>query len=384
MLALVAVFISLPWAVSAQIVEVTVTSPAAGASVRGTITATASVGGLGGLTVVGVQFKLDGANLGAEDTSAPYSIPWNTTQSTNGSHVITAVARNLLGSQYPSGPVTVTVDNVPPTVTVNQATAQTDPTNTSPINFTAVFSESITGFNAADVVVSGTAGGNKTVGVTGGPRTFNIAVSGMTDGTVIASVAAGAAQDAAGNSSLASTSTDKTVTFDITPPAPPSTPDLAAASDSGVSNADNITSSSAPTFTGTAEAGSTVKIYSDGVQVGTSVAASGSYTIVASSLSNGPHSITAKATDSLNNVSSASAALNVTIDTASPTVAVTAPAPGATVSGIVSVISRRLGWDRSRGCSVHSSTQSTSARKTRLPLMRPRGIRRPWPTAPTR
>ena len=32
--------------------------------------------------VVGVQFKLDGANLGAEDTAAPYSVSWNTTTAT--------------------------------------------------------------------------------------------------------------------------------------------------------------------------------------------------------------------------------------------------------------------------------------------------------------
>src|SRR2546430_4227304 len=36
--------------------------------------------------VVGVQFKLDGANLGAEDTGAPYSVTWNTTTIANGTH----------------------------------------------------------------------------------------------------------------------------------------------------------------------------------------------------------------------------------------------------------------------------------------------------------
>ena len=28
--------------------------------------------------VVGVQFLLDGVNLGAEDVAAPYSVSWNT------------------------------------------------------------------------------------------------------------------------------------------------------------------------------------------------------------------------------------------------------------------------------------------------------------------
>ena len=50
--------------------------------------------------------------------------------------------------------------------------------------------------------------------MTGTGTTYNVAVSGMTGtGTVVASVPAGAATDAAGNASLASTSTDNTVAF---------------------------------------------------------------------------------------------------------------------------------------------------------------------------
>src|SRR5204863_2635445 len=49
--------------------------------------------------------------------------------------------------------------------------------------------------------------------------TYNVAVSGMTNGgTVIASLGAGVAHDAANNASSASTSTDNTVTYDITAP----------------------------------------------------------------------------------------------------------------------------------------------------------------------
>jgi len=46
-----------------------------------------------------VQFKLDGANLGAEATSAPYSVTWNTTTMANGSHTLSAVARDAAGNQ---------------------------------------------------------------------------------------------------------------------------------------------------------------------------------------------------------------------------------------------------------------------------------------------
>src|SRR6185503_4067913 len=61
---------------------VSVTAPASGASVQGTITVTASASD--NIGVVGVQFKLDGANLGSEDTTSPYSISWNTVTASNG------------------------------------------------------------------------------------------------------------------------------------------------------------------------------------------------------------------------------------------------------------------------------------------------------------
>ena len=98
---------------------VAITSPSPGSTVTSTITVTASVGPLGAL-VAGVQFKLDGVDLGAEDTTAPYSVPWNTVLTTNGSHTLTAVARNPGDIRVTSDPVTVTVfnDKTPPTVSI--------------------------------------------------------------------------------------------------------------------------------------------------------------------------------------------------------------------------------------------------------------------------
>ena len=195
---------------------VTVTSPASGSTVSGTVPVTASVTSVGALTVAGVQFKLDGNNLGAEDTTAPYSVPWDTTTASNGSHTLTAVARDSLGMLWTSDPVTVRVfnDATQTSVTINQAAGQADPTSSSPINFTAVFSKPVSGFTGAGVTLSGTAGGTKTATVSGGPSTYNVAVSGMSSsGTVLASIPAGVASDAAGNLNTASTSTDNSVTF---------------------------------------------------------------------------------------------------------------------------------------------------------------------------
>ena len=138
---------------------------------------------------------------------------------------ITDLAGNALVAAEPPAPAstndqTYTVDNTAPTVTINQAGAQADPTNGSPINFTVTFSEAVTGFVTGDVDLSaGTAPGTLTGTVTGGPTIYNVAVSGMTgDGTVIASIAASKAQDLAGNDNTASTSTDDTVTYDATAP----------------------------------------------------------------------------------------------------------------------------------------------------------------------
>ena len=61
--------------------------------------------------VAGVQFRLNGANLGSEDTAAPYSITWNTTAVPNGAHVLTAVARDAAGNTATASAVTVTVNN---------------------------------------------------------------------------------------------------------------------------------------------------------------------------------------------------------------------------------------------------------------------------------
>ncbi|NLV44139.1 MAG: PASTA domain-containing protein [Candidatus Hydrogenedentes bacterium] len=105
------------------------------------------------------------------------------------------------------------MDTTPPTVTIDQAEAQADPTNDSPVLFTVVFSEPIMGFETGDVSLSGTAGAGMGT-VTGSGAVYDVAVTGMANpGTVIANIVAGVCQDAAGNLNGASTSTDNTVIY---------------------------------------------------------------------------------------------------------------------------------------------------------------------------
>ena len=130
-----------------------------------------------------------------------------------------AVTNEVGGVNAPTlGPV-VTIDRSGPTVTINQASTQPDPTGSSPILFAVVFSETVPTFDAGDVVITGTAGGTKIASVTGGGALYVVSVTGMTtNGTVIASIAAGATTGLAGNPSSASTSTDNVVTWDTGPP----------------------------------------------------------------------------------------------------------------------------------------------------------------------
>jgi hypothetical protein len=91
------------------------TAPAVGATVSGsavTVSATAA----DNIGVTGVQFKLDGANLGAQDTTSPFSISWNTTTAANGLRTLTAVARDAAGNTTTSAGRAVTVSNTTPPV----------------------------------------------------------------------------------------------------------------------------------------------------------------------------------------------------------------------------------------------------------------------------
>ncbi|MCI0351142.1 MAG: Ig-like domain-containing protein [Acidobacteriales bacterium] len=95
---------------------VNITAPTAGAVLSGTVTVMANASDDTG--VAGVQFQLDGQNLGAEDGAAPYSIAWNTSTVSNGTHVLSAVARDAAGNRGSAANVSVDVrnDTTPPTI----------------------------------------------------------------------------------------------------------------------------------------------------------------------------------------------------------------------------------------------------------------------------
>jgi hypothetical protein len=111
--------------------------------------------------------------------------------------------------------VTFVTAVVAPTVTINQAVGQADPTSISPILFSVVFSQNVTGFTGSDISLAGsTVGGTLIASVSGSGANYTVSVTGMTgNGTVVASIPAAAAVDGSNTSSAASTSTDNIVAF---------------------------------------------------------------------------------------------------------------------------------------------------------------------------
>ncbi|MEZ4888343.1 MAG: Ig-like domain-containing protein [Chitinophagales bacterium] len=182
-------------------------------SVTGFATGDVTLGGTAGATT---------ATVSGSGTTYTVSVTGMTGDGTVTASIAANVATDAAGNNNTSSTSTdnsVTYDTNAPTVTINQGSGQSDPTNTSPIVFDVVFSETVTGFATGDVTLGGTAPGTLTGTVAGSGTTYTVSVTGMTgDGTVIATIAANVAIDVVGNNNTASTSTDNSVTYDTTAP----------------------------------------------------------------------------------------------------------------------------------------------------------------------
>ena len=77
---------------------------------------------------------------------------------------------------------TVLFDNIQPSVTIEQAAVQTDPTSTLPITFTVVFSEPVFGFANSDVSLTGSTANvsSASINVTGSGANYTVAVNNVT------------------------------------------------------------------------------------------------------------------------------------------------------------------------------------------------------------
>ncbi|EPY01984.1 Ig-like domain-containing protein [Magnetospirillum fulvum] len=262
-------------------------------------------------------YTLGGTDAGKFSISGGNLVINNSGGLTTGSYSVDVTATDTAGNTY-TKTLTLSVVSGPSTaVSTASLSADTGSSNTDWITKTAA--QTVSGTLSAALVAGETVqvsfdNGStwQNTSATTGDTTFNFTTTLSGANTFKARVT-----DSIGSSTAFSHSYALDTTI-----AAPSAPDLSAASDSGRSSTDNVTNVTTPTFTGTAEAGATVTLYdTDGTTVlGTTTAdaTTGAWSITSSALSDGSHTVTAKAVDVAGNVSVVSSGLAVTIDSSAP------------------------------------------------------------------
>lgn len=250
---------------------------------------------------------------------------WSFTPSTplsSGSHTWTATVTDAAGNVSPASPgFTLVVDTTAPNAPVISQAIDDVGSITGPLT---------SGQTTDDTVprLVGTSEPFATVNIYEGTTLVG---TGTADGTgnwsivLNTTLATGAhsftaqATDAAGNTSVSSASFS--LTIDTTPPALPvltSILDDVGNAATPVANG-GLTNDAQPTLSGTAEAGSTVKIFDNGVQIGSVTATGGAWSFTPSpALGNGSHNLTFTATDAAGNVSAPTAGYVINVDTLAP------------------------------------------------------------------
>ncbi|MBR0934952.1 Ig-like domain-containing protein [Bradyrhizobium jicamae] len=246
----------------------------------------------------------DGATqIGTATVDASGNWSFATGTLADGAHAFTSEAVDAAGNvSAASSALDVTVDTVAP-------------------NAPVLLSDTLTSSNTA--VVSGTAEAGSTVKLYDGTTLLGTVVANSSGNWSITtgSLVSGAhnffatATDVAGNSSQDSVALDLTLSSDLAValnPVAPNAPVLLS---------DTLTTSNRVVVSGTAEAGSTIKLYEGSTLLGTTVVASnGTWSVTTGSLSAGAHAFTATATDAAGNVSNLSAVLDPVVGTLIDTV----------------------------------------------------------------
>ena len=289
--------------------SVSITSPASGATVSGTITVTANASD--SVAIASVQFQVDGSNFGALNTSVPYSASLSTGTLTNGKHSLTAVAIDTAGNKATSSVVSVTVNNTgnttPPTVSV-----------TSPASGATVSGTITVTANAADSVAVASVqfqvnGSNLGAAVTSAPYSASLNTTTLTNG---AHTLTAIATDTSNNKT---TSAGVSITVN--------NPNLTPVTVSITSPISGATLSGTVTVTANASAGAgvaSVQFLLDGANL-SSADASSPYAVLwdTTTVSNGSHTLAAKATDKSGNTATSS---NVVVNISQSTTPPPAPA----------------------------------------------------------
>jgi hypothetical protein len=298
---------------------VAITSPANGQTLSGNVTFTATASDNVG--VAGIQFKVDGVDVGPEITAAPYSLSLSPASLQDGAHTITALARDTSGNSTLSLPVGVTIKNaVTPPVLSGGAPTGALPTGTTLATLAVSTNEAATCRYATSAGVSYGAM-TAAFSVTGG-LSHTVTVSGLASGTSYKYYVR--CQDAAGNADSA----DYLVSFSVTPDTTlPTVSVISPGASQTVAGTITITASASDNV---GVAGVQFKV--DGNNAGQEVkTAPYSMSFDTTTLKDGPHGISATAKDAAGN-SQGSAVVTVTFKNDITPPVVTGGAPTGTLA----------------------------------------------------
>ena len=297
---------------------VDLTTPVAGVTLHGLVSVMAAASDDVG--VAGVQFKVDGAPAGAEDVEAPYEALWDTAAASNGSHIVSAVARDAVGHETTTtAVVTVENDAAPPTVALSNPTGGAQLSGTVPVSVAA--GDDI-GVTSVQFLVDGVAAGAP---ITDGPYQWSWA----TDGAVAngSHTVSAVARDAAGHETT--TSVAVTVANDHLAPT------LTLTGPSGAAGGTVSIVATASDDVGVVS----VEFLVDGTMPGPVVtAAPYEWSWNTAGVANGQHTVWAMAQDAAGRETVTSVVVTVANDTAAPAVAFVNPVGGATVTGTTAII----------------------------------------------
>ncbi|MGD9128483.1 MAG: Ig-like domain-containing protein, partial [Planctomycetia bacterium] len=246
----------------------------------------------------------DGIQIGGDyQTAASYTsepLP-------DGTYQYTVIAVDEAGNEtLPSFTLNVTIDTTPLDITDAtfglQASSDTGISDTDNITSDTTPTFEVSGVPYFRIFLDGNE--------IGGYESGSFTTSALPDGTYHFTIIA---VDLAGNESVIGNPLDVTIDT-VAPETPVAIPDLQAASDSGIDDADNCTNDSTPTFDiGVAYY---YRFYRNTTQISGDYETAGSYTTM--SQSDGTYGYAITAVDAAGNESALGPAISVTIDTVSP------------------------------------------------------------------
>ncbi len=103
------------------------------------------------------------------------------------------------------------------TVTVNQASGQSDPASQEPVLFTVVFSENVTDFDISDIVITGSAN-PQNIAIIGSGANYTIQLSGIvSNGDIGVNIPQGGIHNSVGNPNQSATSLDNVLIYNGIP-----------------------------------------------------------------------------------------------------------------------------------------------------------------------